>query len=128
MAASKRSLSFLTNGRSKLVWKAYAIALQAHMTTQDDLDSSSKAIFVASPGLFDLPAGEFAPKEITNDHIFRRTDVLQDSRSPFYVSDGDSYFDSRRRFVSCTIDGFQRHTANVESDTFRASMMMYETF
>lgn len=75
------------------------------MTTQDDLDSSSKAIFVASPGLFDIPAGEFAPKEITNDHIFRRTDVLQDSRSPFYVSDGDSYFDSRRKFVSFTIDG-----------------------
>ncbi|KAF3808945.1 hypothetical protein GCG54_00011137 [Colletotrichum gloeosporioides] len=104
MAASKRSLSFLTNGRSKLVWKAYAIALQAHMTTQDDLDSSSKAIFVASPGLFDIPAGEFAPKEITNDHIFRRTDVLQDSRSPFYVSDGDSYFDSRRRYLQSVHD------------------------
>ncbi|KAL6402600.1 uncharacterized protein AUP68_15083 [Ilyonectria robusta] len=99
MIARKGSFSVLTNGGSKLVWKAYAIALQAHMTTQDDLDNSSKAIFVASPGLFDIPAGEFAPQEITNNHIFLRTDVLQDTRSPFYTSDGDSYFDSRRKYL-----------------------------
>ncbi|KAF4434649.1 hypothetical protein FACUT_7708 [Fusarium acutatum] len=78
LAASKRNFTILANGGSKLVWKAYAIALQAHMTTRDDLDNSTKAIFVASPGLFDIPAGEFAPQQITNDHIFRRTDSVHD--------------------------------------------------
>lgn len=99
MAARKRASSLLANGGSKLFWKAYAIALQAHITTQDDLDYSSKAIFVASPGLFDIPAGEYAPQEITNRHLFRRADVLQDARSPYYMSDGDSYFEYRRKYV-----------------------------
>ncbi|KAF4337401.1 hypothetical protein FBEOM_8722 [Fusarium beomiforme] len=102
------SPEFCRNGEailiSLLVWKAYAIALQAHMTTQHDLDSASKAIFVASPGLFDIPAGEFAPQEITNDHIFRRADVLQDTRSPFYMSDGESYFDSRCKYLQAIHD------------------------
>ncbi|KAF5540804.1 hypothetical protein FMEXI_8301 [Fusarium mexicanum] len=104
LAASKRNLTLLANGGSKLIWKAYAIALQAHMTTQDDLDNSTKAIFVASPGLFDIPAGEFAPQQITNDHIFRRTDCLQNTRSPFYTSDGESYFDSRRKYLQAIHD------------------------
>ncbi|CVK86383.1 uncharacterized protein FMAN_06332 [Fusarium mangiferae] len=104
LAASKRNFTLLANGGSRLVWKAYAIALQAHMTTQDDLDNSTKAIFVASPGLFDIPAGEFAPQQITNDHIFRRTDCLQSTRSPFYTSDGESYFDSRRKYLQTVHD------------------------
>ncbi|KAF5965097.1 hypothetical protein FBULB1_12423 [Fusarium bulbicola] len=104
LATSKRNLTLLANGGSKLIWKAYAIALQAHMTTQDDLDNSTKAIFVASPGLFDIPAGEFAPQQITNDHIFRRTDCLQNTRSPFYTSDGESYFDSRRKYLQAIHD------------------------
>ncbi|KAF5674489.1 hypothetical protein FCIRC_7777 [Fusarium circinatum] len=104
LAASKRNLTLLANGGSKLIWKAYAIALQAHMTTQDHLDNSTKAIFVASPGLFDIPAGEFAPQQITNDHIFRRTDCLQNTRSPFYTSDEESYFDSRRKYLQAIHD------------------------
>ncbi|KAF5249521.1 hypothetical protein FANTH_5214 [Fusarium anthophilum] len=104
LAASKRNLTLLANGGSKLIWKAYALALQAHLTTQDDLDNSTKAIFVASPGLFDIPAGEFAPQQITNDHIFRRTDCLQNTRSPFYTSDGESYFDSRRKYLQAIDD------------------------
>ncbi|KAF5584252.1 hypothetical protein FPCIR_8719 [Fusarium pseudocircinatum] len=104
LAASKRNFTLFANGGSKLVWKAYAIALQAHMTTQDDLDNSTKAIFVASPGLFDIPAGEFAPQQITNDHIFRRTDCLQNTRSPFYTSDGESYFDSRHKYLQSIHD------------------------
>lgn len=100
LAASKRNFTLLANGGSRLVWKSYAIALQAHITTQDDLDNSTKAIFVVSPGLFDIPAGEFAPQQITNDHIFRRTDCLQNTRSPFYTSDEEIYFDSRRKYVS----------------------------
>ncbi|KAH7486947.1 hypothetical protein FOMA001_g5025 [Fusarium oxysporum f. sp. matthiolae] len=100
LAASKRNVTLLANGGSKPIWKAYAIALLAHMTTQDDLDNSTKAIFVASPDLFDIPSGEFAPQEIANDHIFRQTDALQNTQSPFYTSDGESYFDSRRKYAS----------------------------
>ncbi|KAK2592999.1 hypothetical protein QQS21_009289 [Conoideocrella luteorostrata] len=99
MAARRRSFSLSGVGDSKLVWKAYAIALQSLMTTQSDLANSSKAIFVASPGLIDIPAGGFAPQEITNEHIFRRADALQDTRSPFYMPEGDSYFDSRRKYL-----------------------------
>ncbi|KAK2133302.1 hypothetical protein NOF04DRAFT_1341781 [Fusarium oxysporum II5] len=104
LTASKRNVTLLANGGSKLIWKAYAIALLAHMTTQDDLDNSIKAIFVASAGLFDIPAGEFAPQEITNNHNFRRTDALQNTRSPFYTSDGESYFDSRRKYLQAIHD------------------------
>lgn len=99
MAARRGSFSLLANRGSRLVWKAYALALQTHMTTQDDLDNSSKAIFVAAPGLYDIPAGEVAPQEITNARLFRRADPLQDTRSPFYSDDGDSYFDTRRKYV-----------------------------
>lgn len=100
MAAARRgSFSLSAIGDEKNVWKAYAIALRSYMTTQTDLDSSSRAIFVASPGLVDIPAGAFVPKEITNEHIFRRADPLQDTRSPFYTPDGDSYFNSRRKYV-----------------------------
>ncbi|KAG9501668.1 hypothetical protein J7337_007359 [Fusarium musae] len=115
LATSKRNFTLLANGGSKLVWKAYAIALQAHMTTQDDLDNSAKAIFVASPGLFDIPAGEFAPQQITNDHIFRRTDCLQNARSPFYTSDGESYFDSRRKYLQAIHDDVCLFTPFVRS-------------
>ncbi|KAF4980573.1 hypothetical protein FZEAL_3445 [Fusarium zealandicum] len=104
MAASKGVSSLLRNGGTKLVWKAYAIALQAYMTTEDNLDNSSKAIFVASPGLYDMPAGEAVPQEITNDRLFRQADVLQDKRTPFYMSDGDSYFDSRRKYLQSIHD------------------------
>ncbi|KZZ89404.1 hypothetical protein AAL_07703 [Moelleriella libera RCEF 2490] len=100
MAAARRgSFSLSAIGDEKNVWKAYAIALRSYMTTQTDLDSSSRAIFVASPGLVDIPAGACAPKEITNEHIFRRADALQDTRSPFYTPDGDSYFNSRRKYL-----------------------------
>ncbi|KAL2691270.1 hypothetical protein Neosp_001651 [[Neocosmospora] mangrovei] len=99
MAARRGSFSLLANRGSRLVWKAYALALQTHMTTQDDLDNSSKAIFVAAPGLYDIPAGEVAPQEITNARLFRRADPLQDTRSPFYSDDGDSYFDTRRKYL-----------------------------
>lgn len=125
LAASKRNFTLLANGGSRLVWKAYAIALQAHMTTQDDLDNSTKAIFVASPGLFDIPAGEFAPQQITNDHIFRRTDCLQDTRSPFYTSDGESYFDSRRKYASRLYLVIARDRAtDVEPGIYKLSMTM----
>ncbi|KAJ0157377.1 Uncharacterized protein HZ326_0303 [Fusarium oxysporum f. sp. albedinis] len=104
LAASKRNVTLLANGGSKPIWKAYAIALLAHMTTQDDLDNSTKAIFVASPDLFDIPSGEFAPQEIANDHIFRQTDALQNTQSPFYTSDGESYLDSRRKYLQAIHD------------------------
>ncbi|KAF4966989.1 hypothetical protein FSARC_5397 [Fusarium sarcochroum] len=108
--SSRGSFSLLSNRGSRLIWKAYAVALQAHMTTQDDLDNTSKAIFVASPGLYDIPAGEVAPQEITNDRLFRRADVLQDTRSPFYVPDGESYFDSRRKYLQSIHDDAVTHS------------------
>jgi hypothetical protein len=82
---------------SRLLWKAYAIALQAYLTTQDDLCHSGKAIFIASPGLYDIPGGSYAPQEVTNEMVFRRADVVQDGRTPFFSSDGESYFSFCRK-------------------------------
>ncbi len=86
----------LQDGGNRLIWKAYAIALRTHLTTIDKLDLSAKAIFVASPLQYGIPAGTLVPNEITNEQLYRKADAVQDRRSPSYSPDGGSYFEFAR--------------------------------
>jgi hypothetical protein len=86
----------LQGGGDRLIWKAYAIALRTHLTTIDKLDLSAKAIFVASPLQYGIPAGTLVPNEITNEQLYRKADAVQDRRRPSYSSDGGSYFEFAR--------------------------------
>ncbi|KAH6663233.1 hypothetical protein B0J14DRAFT_279213 [Halenospora varia] len=109
---SAASVSRVLRGSGeRLVWKAYAIALRMHLTTIDKLDQSSKAIFVASPFQYGIPAGSLVPDEITNEQLYRKADAIQDRRRPGYSSDGGSYFEFARTYLK-TIQNTSSGSAN----------------
>jgi hypothetical protein len=86
---STETIDSSADTQPSLLWKAYAIALASILTPDNDLRVSKKAVFIAGPTQFGVPAGEFVDPRITNGQLFRKADALQDYATPFYEG-GDS--------------------------------------